>query len=173
MKQQLQRLLSLQSYKCFFCGHRIPDGEASVEHLHAISKGGERSDENAVVCCKAVNNWLGNRSVKKKFAAILSHRGESMCLASIVSGPKARPQKTFVTEAQKLLPKVVKNLRALGVKRPKKLTTLRNSIANSFQQASPMLIKAVTELLKKNGYTAEKDGKVSYPGLLPNKGVTK
>ena len=163
--KQLQRLLFLQGNKCFFCGHGIPEGEASIEHLHAVSNGGEKSDENAVVCCKAVNNWLGNRSVKEKLEVVLSHRRQSACLATILPKPQVKPGDKIATQAQELLPDVVKNLTRLGDKRPKKLTRLKNSLKTTFKKASPKVIEAVMVLLKKKGYTTETDGKVSYPRL--------
>ena len=68
--KQLERLLFLQGNRCFFCGDFIPEGEASVEHLVAISNGGPKEDENCVVCCRTVNAALGNLPIKSKLQAI-------------------------------------------------------------------------------------------------------
>jgi hypothetical protein len=163
--KQLQRLLFLQGNKCFFCNHPIPKGQATVEHLDALSNGGKKSDENAVVCCKDVNTWLGSRSVKEKFEVVLNHSRESACLAAILPKPEAKPEDKIATEAQKLLPKVLENLVGRGTARPKSMAKLKNSLATTFKKTSPKVIGAVLVLLKKKGYTAENKGKVSYPGL--------
>jgi hypothetical protein len=171
--KQLQRLLILQGHKCFFCGHRIPDGQASVEHLHALSNDGKKSDDNSVVCCKDVNTALGNLSVKKKFEVVLRHNGASACFAPVLPALDVKPEEQIATKAKKLLPKVLKNLRGRGTARPKTVAKLKNSLATTFTKASPKVIDAVMELLTKKGYTVENEGNVSYPGLLTNKGVTK
>lgn len=163
--KQLQRLLFLQGNKCFFCNHPIPKGQATVEHLHALSTGGKKSDENAVVCCKDVNTWLGNRSVKEKFEVVLNHSRESACLAPILPKSEVKPDNKITTQAQKLLPEVLKNLIRRGKARPKTMEKLKNSLATTFKRTSPKVIEAVLELLKKKGYTAGEDGEVSYPGL--------
>lgn len=160
---KLQRLLFLQGDKCFFCDAPIPEEQASVEHLNATSNGGDNSDENTVVCCRAVNIALGSLSVKEKFRAILSHRGRFACPARAEAQSNARPNKSSASDAQKLLPEVVKNLRERGAARPKKPDGLRNAIAASFQQVSPIVIEDVLILLKDKGYTAEGSGKLSYP----------
>ena len=80
--KQLQRLLIQQGHKCFFCGKPIPLGEACVEHLDALSNGGEKTDQNCVACCRAIIlPHSGNLSVKDKFRAILSHH-EPLALSS-------------------------------------------------------------------------------------------
>lgn len=163
--KQLQRLLFLQGNKCFFCGNAIPEGQASVEHLDALSNGGKKSDENSVACCRAVNAALGNLPVKEKFRAVLNHKGAFACPAGTVPDVETRPQGTLTDDAQKLLPEVVENLRKRGAARPKKPATLRKAVAASFQQASPEVVEAVLVLLEERGYTAEDGGNVSYPGL--------
>lgn len=163
--KKLQRLLFLQGNKCFFCGHPIPDGEASVEHLDALSNGGKNSDENSVVCCKAVNAVLGNLSVKEKFRAVLSHEGMFACPMSGSPPQVTQPDEGTVADARSLLPLVVENLRKRGAARPKSLPRLRTTIAASFKQAAPEVVDDLLVLLKENGYTAEDGSKVSYPGL--------
>ena len=136
-----------------------------MEHLHALSNGGKKSDENAVVCCKDVNTWLGSRSVKEKLEVVLNHSRESACLAAILPKPQVKPEDKIATQAQELLPNVVKNLIGRGTARPKSATKLKNSLKTTFKKASPKVIEAVMMLLKKKGYTTENDGKVSYPRL--------
>jgi hypothetical protein len=163
--KKLQRLLFLQGKKCFFSGHPVPDGEASVEHLDALSKGGKNSDENSVVCCKAVNAVLGNLSVKEKFRAVLSHEGAFACPMRAAPAQEPQLRKVTASDAESLLPAVLENLRKRGAVRPKKAATLRKSVAASFPQTSPELIEDVLILLKERGYTTEDGGAVSYPGF--------
>lgn len=163
--KQLQRLLFLQGNKCFFCNHAIPKGQATVEHLQAVSNGGKKSDENAVVCCKDANAWLGSRSVKEKFEVVLNHSRESACLAPILPKPEVKPEDKIATQAEKLLPEVLKNLSARGTARPKTTEKLKNSLGTTFKKTPRKVIDAVLVLLKKKGYTTESDGKLSYPGL--------
>jgi hypothetical protein len=163
--KQLERLLLFQHYKCFFCNHPIPKGQASVEHLDPLSKGGKKSDDNSVACCKTLNIALGSLPLREKFRIILGHKGASGCLAATLPKPDAKPRNTHVTEAQKLLPEVVNNLRKQGTAKPKTSSTLRKSLRNSFKKASPKIINAVMVLLKSKGYTADNDGEVTYPGL--------
>jgi hypothetical protein len=92
MIKQLDRLLFMQGNRCFFCGDSIPDGEASVEHLVASSKGGARDDENCVACCKTINGVFGSLSVKAKLQIVLSHRGQFKCPQSLPQHePAAKP----------------------------------------------------------------------------------
>ena len=162
---QLKRLLFDQGNKCFFCNQPIPEGQASIEHLKALSKGGKKTVENAVVCCEALNSVLGNRSVKEKFRILLSHEKPFACPAANLRKPETKPQKPPATRAQKLLPQVVNNLRKRGKAKPNDSSALRKSVATAFKQATPDVIEEVLVLLKKNGYTVENGGKLSYPRL--------
>lgn len=163
--KKLQRLLHLQRHKCFFCGNPIPDGQATVEHLDALSNGGKKSDENSVVCCRTVNELLGNLSVKEKFRAVLVHEGTFVCPMRAVSESEAQLDATLSTDAENLLPDVVENLRKRGAARPKTTAKLRTTVAASFDHASAEVVEAVLVLLKERGYTTEDGTKVSYPGL--------
>ena len=136
-----------------------------MEHLQAVSLGGKKSDENAVVCCKDVNTWLGSRSVKEKFEVVLNHSRESACLAPILPKPEGKPEDKIVTQAEKLLPEVLTNLSGRGTARPKTTAKLKNSLATTFKKTPRKVIEAVLVLLKKRGYTTEKNGTLSYPGL--------
>lgn len=165
--KQLQRLLFLQGNRCFFCDQPIPTGEESIEHLSARANGGEKSEENSVVCCKSVNAALGSLSIKEKFRAILSYRSGFTC-PRLRSGEVAAHQsnQSHRSEmADALMPQVVANLKKRGSKRPGKLVTLRNAVACSFPSATPEVIELVLQKLKKTGYVAEKGSKVSYPKL--------
>lgn len=136
-----------------------------MEHLDARSNGGKTSDENTVACCKAANTALGNLPVKEKLRVVLSHKGASACPALTFPKPPSKSPETVVIEGKKLLPKVIENLRGRGAARPKTRIKLRNSLATTFKKTSPKVIEALLELLKTKGYTADNDGKVTYPGL--------
>ena len=160
--KQLERLLFHQGNKCFFCNHPITEGQASIEHLDAVSNGGQTSDENTVACCKTVNAALGNLSIKDKFRVVLSHKKPFPCPSVTVPEPVTKPQKTSSTKAQKLLPQVLDNLRKRGDTRPNTWSALRKTIAASFPTASPDVIEEVLVLLKDEGHTVENGGKLSY-----------
>lgn len=76
---KLDRLLYLQSDKCFFCGKVLKRGEASVEHLMPQSSNGTNDDGNVVACCVALNRTFGNISLKEKVRIILDKAGGFTC----------------------------------------------------------------------------------------------
>jgi hypothetical protein len=165
--KQLQRLLLHQGQRCFFCDQPIPEGEASVEHLAALSNGGPKEDENCVVCCKALNSALGNLSIKEKLRVVLAQRSAFACprlnggeMTDASSGKAASSNLDH-----SLLPAVIENLRKYGSKRPAKLTTLRNAIAGSFPLATKAEVAAVLEILQEQKHVSVNGTKVSYPLL--------
>jgi 5-methylcytosine-specific restriction endonuclease McrA len=76
---KLEKLLFLQSYKCFFCGRVLTKAEASVEHLQPKSGGGNNADGNVVACCVTLNRTFGNISLKEKVRIILDKAGSFTC----------------------------------------------------------------------------------------------
>jgi 5-methylcytosine-specific restriction endonuclease McrA len=72
-------MLYLQSGKCFFCGRALKAGDASIEHLLPRSKGGGSTEENEVVCCKALNHTFGDMDLKAKFKFALEAAGNFKC----------------------------------------------------------------------------------------------
>jgi hypothetical protein len=76
---KLGRMLYLQSGRCFFCKKELKETDASIEHLHPTSKGGKRTDDNEVVCCKALNQTFGNMELKRKFEFVLQSAGNFKC----------------------------------------------------------------------------------------------
>ncbi|MEH0168492.1 HNH endonuclease [Roseateles microcysteis] len=165
--KQLQRLLFLQGNRCFFCDLQIPEGEASVEHLDALSNGGEKLDENCVVCCKTVNAALGNLSVKEKFRAVLRHKGGFTCprQAGTVAPAAGGASAEASDYAAEHLGTVLENLQKRGNKRPKGIATLRNVIAALLPEAAPEGIDAILDLLREGTYIAEEGKSVCYPRL--------
>ncbi len=76
---KLEKLLYLQSDKCFFCGQALTKDEASIEHLQPRSGGGNNADGNLVVCCKRLNQLFGSISLRRKFEIILEKAGDFQC----------------------------------------------------------------------------------------------
>ena len=163
--KQLERLLFLQGHRCFFCGQSIPPGEASVEHLVATSNGGAKEDENCVVCCKAVNTALGHLSVKAKLQAVLNHRGSFVCPMSIES-----PVASTVEPRDDRVALVVADLQKRGSARPRRVTTLKNTMNSAFQMSlSEAELDVLLTHLQAEGYVTIEDTKVSY--ALPAQGA--
>ena len=79
----IERLLFAQGGQCFFCDKSLPRGEASVEHIVAVTHGGKDNDENCVACCKALNNLFGRMSLKEKLQILLRQKGNFICPAGI------------------------------------------------------------------------------------------
>lgn len=72
-------MLYLQGGKCFFCGEILQPGEANIEHLYPLSKGGKRTEDNEVVCHKTLNETFGDMPLKDKFEFVLKHSGSFRC----------------------------------------------------------------------------------------------
>ena len=169
MKQR-ERLLFLQGNRCFLCREAIPPGEASVEHLVAIANGGGTDDENCIVCCKAANAALGSLSVKDKLNAVLNHRGPFVC-------PHRQPTEAASPSLDVAdnglagrLALVVTDLQRRGPARPKRVATLKNTIAAVFQNKLPEgEVDALVSALKRQGYVKVEKTKVSY--ALPQQGA--
>ena len=163
--KQLERLLFLQGHRCFFCGQTIPPGEASIEHLVATSNGGAKDDENCVVCCKSVNIALGHLSVKAKIQAVLNHRGGFACPMSTESHV---PSTLEPRDDRVAL--VLADLQKRGSARPRRVTTLKNTMNSVFQMSlSDVELDVLLTQLQANGYVTIEDTKVSY--ALPAHGA--
>jgi hypothetical protein len=163
--KQLERLLFLQGHRCFFCGQAIPTGEASIEHLVASSNGGAKDDENCVVCCKSVNAALGHLSVKAKMQAVLNHRGGFSCPMSLggLATAAVEPEDDRVAV-------VVADLHKRGSARPRRVTTLKNTMNAAFQMSlSEAELDFLLAQLQARRYVVIEDTKVSY--ALPPRGA--
>ncbi|MBL8310015.1 MAG: hypothetical protein JNL19_06310 [Burkholderiales bacterium] len=160
--KQLERLLFLQGNRCFLCHHPIAPGEASVEHLVATSNGGAKDDENCIVCCKAANAALGSLSIKAKFQAVLSHRGALSC----PHVPHAEPQPTSAqppSELAERIKQVVVDLQKRGSARPRRLSTLKNTINALFKmQLLEADLNLLVDSLAAMGHVVVSDEKVTY-----------
>ncbi len=164
--KQLERLLFLQGNMCFFCQQAVPAGEASVEHLVAISNGGAKDDENCVVCCKTLNAALGNLSVRAKLQVVLNQRSGFVC-PQLRSAAGISSSASLASEQLEL---VVADLLKRGAARPRKTATLKNTINSVFQnKLSDEELSSFVSALETRGYVAVQDTKVSY--ALPQPGV--
>lgn len=121
--KQLERLTFLQGGLCFFCRQPLPAGDASVEHLLASANGGTNREENCVACCKALNALFGDKFLKEKLQIVLNQRGQFKC-------PKgtAGAQAIVPVPQDEQLDIIVADLQKRGSARPRKVTTLRNTI---------------------------------------------
>jgi hypothetical protein len=162
--KQLERLLLFQGYRCFFCDQPIPDGEASVEHLVASANGGGNEDDNCVACCRSLNLAFGSKPYKEKLRAIVVHRGQFKCPRLSASSGTIAIELTVPAEATKSkLALVVSDLQKRGSARPRKLTTLRNTISAAFQkQITEDEVSTLVSSLWAKGYIVVKETNVSY-----------
>jgi hypothetical protein len=162
--KQLQRLLLHQGQRCFFCDAPIPEGEASIEHLAAVSNGGASADDNCVVCCKTLNAAMGNISIKEKLRLVLAQRAAFTCPRA-ASASAALPSRAPLVDDEDLHKAVLANLRKYGSKRPKKLGTLKNALKVSFPTLDSAGIDSVVSVLQEQGYVAVSGTSVSYHNL--------
>jgi hypothetical protein len=181
--KQLDNLLFAQGGRCFFCKETLDRGNASVEHLVAKANGGNNSNnENCVACCKAVNSLLGSLPLKHKIEIILNQEGRFIC-PSKKSAPavvkqaektvpvkqvikKAPAKKTLspINQADERLNDAIDNLKKRGNARPKKLKTLKTTLASiiKFKGLTSSEIDAIIDRLCKAGKIDVKGESVAY-----------
>ncbi len=163
--KQLDRLLLFQGNRCFFCDEPIPEGEASVEHLVASANGGTNEDDNCVACCKSLNAAFGSRPYKEKLRAVLSHRGKFICPRHSANS-RAESAVNLAAPAAASngkLAAVLSDLQKRGASRPRKVETLKNTIASVFQkQLSEDELNVVFANLVSAGYVIVKENSVTY-----------
>jgi hypothetical protein len=160
--KQLQRLLIQQGHKCFFCSKPIPPGEASIEHLDALSNGGEKSDQNCVACCRAMNSALGNLSIKDKFRAILSQPMPFPCPHESGAAVPACEREAAPLD---LIPQAIAMLKRYGDKVPRRKSTLFNALRVEAPDVTDAQLEALFNKLTAEGVVAMSGVKVTYPGL--------
>jgi hypothetical protein len=94
------KLLTIQGGKCFYCGEKLSLEDATLDHVIPKALGGDNSEGNAVVCCRAINQALGSASPKEKLAAVINAGGKLDCprkqssAKSVVHSPIATKQHT-------------------------------------------------------------------------------
>ena len=160
--KQLQRLLVQQGNRCFFCGLLIPSGEASVEHLDALSNGGEKTDQNCVACCRAINTALSNLSIKDKFRAVLSQPSPFPCPHAASADSHA--DLAYVSSNDHMS-RAVEMLNRYGDKVPRRKTTLFNALRGELPTVTDAELEALFGLLTVKGVIAMNGVKITYPEL--------
>jgi hypothetical protein len=53
---------------CLYCGNKLTMKNATADHIIPISKGGNNSQVNMIVCCKSCNEERGNIKFEKYLA---------------------------------------------------------------------------------------------------------
>lgn len=147
----------------------MPKAEASVEHLLASANGGSNSDENCVACCKAVNALFGSMSLKEKFQVVLNQKRQFKCPngAGTIK-PAAQPKTTATTPApaktkEDQFALVVANLKQRGCSKPRKLKTLKSTIASLFPKGlTDAELKALVLKLQSTGKVTVSENNVTY-----------
>lgn len=163
--KQLDRLMFLQGGLCFFCKGPLPVADASVEHLLASANGGGNSEENCVACCKSLNALFGDKSLKEKLQVVLNQRGQFKCPKGSARAqliPSTQTAQAALTVDDKLA-LVVADLQKRGSARPRKITTLRNTINAVFKKhLTEPEISSLIDLLQARGLVVVNDTKVTY-----------
>lgn len=160
--KQLERLLFLQGQRCFFCRQPIPDGEASVEHLVASANGGSNGDENCVACCRAVNSALGSLSIKEKLQVVLNQHGTFQCPRAQQHAQSSSSMQPNSREDEHVLA-IIEDLYRRGSARPRKVSTLQNTIAAVFhKKLSEEEVSSLLKILADRRYIIIDEQKVSY-----------
>jgi len=167
--KQINRLTFAQGELCFFCKQPLAKGEASVEHLVASANGGSNNDENCVVCCKAVNSLFGSMSLKEKIQVVLNQNGQFKCPNGVDSSKAtSKPKASHVTMSaprskDDKYSLVVTNLKQRGHSRPRKLKTLKSTIASLFPKKLPDAeLNALVQQLQSMGIVTITGSNVTY-----------
>jgi len=148
---------------CFFCKKPLSKNEASVEHLVATSNGGSNSDENCVVCCKALNMLLGSMSLKEKVQVVLNQHGKFKCPNNGGTVTQRTPAAKTSGPGTEELSRVINDLYKRGAARPRTLKTLSTTIDALFQKKLPKhAVTSLIEQLKSQGSVTVTGTKVSY-----------
>lgn len=162
----LDRLMWAQGNRCFFCDKPLPKDDASVEHLWAKANGGTNSDENCVVCCKAVNALLGSMSLKEKFKVVLNQQGQFKCPSAQAksTSPAKGIRKASPSEQEPDFYRlVVANLKQRESHAPKTLKTLTSTVTallgDSHKGTSA---HQIIEQMKATGVLTVSSTKVTY-----------
>lgn len=154
----LDRLTFAQGGLCFFCCAPLPKADASVEHLVPIARSGSNSDDNCVVCCKAMNALLGSMSLKEKIKVVLNQKGAFTC-------PNGTAQKTKDPSPPRkpnVLSLVIDNLKSRGTARPRKTKTLASTIKSLGLGLTDAQVSETIEQLRKLGKITVSETGVTY-----------
>ena len=152
---------------CFFCSAALPKADASVEHLAARARSGSNTDDNCVVCCKAMNALLGSMSLKEKIKVVLNQGGKFKCPNGIrqkkkATSPVAGPEQQPSQPDKDVLSAVIDNLKSRGSARPRKTKTLASTIKALGLKLSDQQIATLIEQLKSLGKVTVSGTQVTY-----------
>jgi 5-methylcytosine-specific restriction endonuclease McrA len=81
LKPQRTKAVEAQGGRCYYCNWIMPPGDATTDHVVALSRGGKfYRRSNIVAACRACNKFKADLSVNEflkshKYAAILQARG--------------------------------------------------------------------------------------------------
>lgn len=164
----VERLLFAQGGRCFFCNQPLSKTDATVEHLVARANGGADHDENCVACCAPLNALLGKMSLKEKLRVVLNQSGEFRCPAHgkqpVAPAPimQATPS-AALSKAEEQLQRALLDLRKRGTAKPRKLATLKTTLAALFKsELTEAQVDALIRALVHRQFVAVDGDKVSY-----------
>ena len=189
--KQLDNLLFAQGGKCFFCKEMLDRGNASVEHLVAKANGGNNTNnENCIACCKAVNSLLGSLPLKHKIEIILNQEGRFICpsnkatptaakqapktvavkqpakqpVKQVMKAVSAKPMQKSPPQTSDRLSIATADLKKRGNARPKKLKTLKTTLAAivKFKGFKASDIDDIVSKLQEAGKVVIEGEKVAY-----------
>lgn len=60
-----RRMHRKQRAKCFYCSRLVKVEDATLDHVQPVSKGGDNSVHNKVVCCGLCNQCKADRSLEQ------------------------------------------------------------------------------------------------------------
>lgn len=174
MPKPLDRLMFAQGNQCFFCNMPLPKSEASVEHLVPSSRSGSNSDDNCVACCKAINNLLGNMSLKEKIRVVLNQNSKFVCPNGAGSDHVTKPEPLKIPNPCQNPPTtkvdsytiVLADLKKRGASRPRKVetlkTTMRAALKNAKNSLTDKQLEALIRHFQAEGKIIIGETKVSY-----------
>ena len=59
-KRKKEQILKRDAYTCHYCGKM--DGDATIDHLIPVTRGGSSKDSNLITACKGCNSDKGNKT---------------------------------------------------------------------------------------------------------------
>lgn len=71
---KIKSLMSQTGGVCIYCGHPLLEGEANVDHIIPLSKGGLNEPDNRVACCCACNSAKGSMMPLKFLSTMRIHQ---------------------------------------------------------------------------------------------------
>jgi CRISPR/Cas system Type II protein with McrA/HNH and RuvC-like nuclease domain len=60
-----KNIFERDDYKCYYCGEKVTQNNATLDHKTPISKGGDNSKENLVTCCFECNSIKSGKTLEE------------------------------------------------------------------------------------------------------------